>query len=69
MISNDITNIDKIIYWRLIITNVVLNSGWGIAVCPTRSRSESRVIERIDMKDKNNIGRPIPPSNHSILRY
>ena len=66
--SNDITNIDKRIRRRRIITNVVLSSGWVIAVCWTRASSESGVIERRDMKDKNNIGGPIPPSDHSFIR-
>ena len=49
--------------WTKSITNVVLTSTWGIAVFWKRDSSDSRVIERRDMKDKNNIGGTSPPSN------
>ena len=68
LVSNDITNIDKRIKLIWIITNVVLPSGWGVAVGCTRSSSDSIVIEGIYMKYRNNIGGPIPPSNHIFLR-
>ena len=68
LVSNEITNIEKRIKRRRIITNVVLPSGWGIAVCWKIARSDSRVIERRDIKDNNNRGGPSPPSNHSFLR-
>ena len=50
------------------ITNVVLPSGWGIAVFWKIASSDSRVIEGRDTKDKIKIGVPIPPSNNSSLR-
>ena len=52
--SNYITNIDKRINRRRIITNAVLPSGWNIAVCWARASSDSILIEMIDTKEKNN---------------
>ena len=68
MVSNHINKIDKIIKWIQIITNVVLSSGWGVAVCWTRASSEPIVIESRYIKYKNNIVGPIPPGNHSFLK-
>ena len=68
LVSDDITNIEKIIKRRRIITNVVLTRGWGIDVRWKRAISDSRVIERRDMKYRDNISRPSPPSNHSFIR-
>ena len=68
LVINYITKIEKIIMLRRMITNAVMSSGLGIAVCWERSRSESRVIEMRYMKDNNVIGGPITPSNHSFLR-
>ena len=65
--SDEITNIEKVIKLIRIITNVVLPIQWGVAVCWTISRSDLIVIERRYMKDNNNIGGPIPPSNHIFL--
>ena len=67
LVSDDITNIEKRTKRRRIITNVVLIRGWGISVCWTRSIIDSIVIERIEIKGKNNTGGPIPPSNHSFI--
>ena len=68
LVSNQITKIGKIIKRRWMITNVVLPSGWGIAVSLTRVISESRVIERRHTRNKNNMSGPSPPSNHSFIR-
>ena len=67
LVSDDIINIEKRTKRRRIITNVVLIRGWGISVCWTRSIIDSIVIERIEIKGKNNTGGPIPPSNHSFI--
>ena len=52
---------------RRIITNIVLQCGWGIDACWTRAISDSIVIESRDTKDNNNIGGPSPPINHIFL--
>ena len=64
LVINEINNIGKRIKRIRIIENVVLTSGWDIYVCWTRASSDSRVIERRDTKENNNIGGPRPPSNH-----
>ena len=68
LVSDEIANIEKGINQRWIITNVVLPSGFGIAVCWTRSNSDSILIEKREMKDKNNVGGQLPPSNNIFLR-
>ena len=65
MVSNNIT---KIIKWIRIITNAVLPSGWGVGVFLKIDRSESRVVERRYVRNRNNMSGPSPPSNHSFLR-
>ena len=53
LVSDEITKIEKLKKWIKIIINVVLSSGWGIAICWTRSISDSRETETRDTKDKN----------------
>ena len=68
LVSNQITNIEMIIKWIRIITNVVLTNGWGIYASCKIFRNESRGGLRSDIRNKNNISGTIPPSNHSFLR-
>ena len=68
LVSNQITNIERVIKWIRMITNVVLSSVWGVAVRWTRVGSKSRVIESRDMKNNSNMGGPIQPSNNIFLR-
>ena len=68
LVSNQITNIERVIKWIRMITNVVLSSVWGVAVRRIRVGSKSRVIESRDMNNKNNIGGISPPNSHSFSK-
>ena len=63
LVSNQITNIDKIIKRKQIINNAALPMERGISVFCTRPRSELIVITRRQM-----INSPISPSNKSFKR-
>ena len=64
LVSNGITNIDKRIKLIRIITNLFPTSGFGVDVYWTSSSSGLIVVEKRGMRDKNNIGGPIPQSNN-----
>ena len=53
LVSDEITKIEKGKKWIKIITNVVLSRGWGVAVCWTRSSSDSKETETRDTKYRN----------------
>ena len=67
-VSNNITNIYKIIKWRWIISNTIMAIWWRVDLFWTRSISSYRVTERIDMTNKSNRSGPSPPNKHSFLR-